>query len=52
MSQMDDLDDLLDDQPLVIDEDELLSAGPVESVLDDELNQLVSQPAGLPPLPP
>ena len=35
---MDDLDDLLDDQPLVIDEDELLSAGPVASVSDDELN--------------
>ena len=52
MSQMDDLDDLLDDQPLVIDEDELLSASPVASVLDDELNQLVSQPASLPPLPP
>ena len=52
MSQIDDLDDLLDDQPLVIDEDELLSAGPVASVLDDELNQLVSQPASLPPLPP
>lgn len=39
---LDDLDDLLDDQPLVVDEAELLSTDPVPKITDEQLSELVT----------